>query len=687
MKHLILLLAIPLLLAACGRRPDEAAVRNEPPPEAANNIRLHLQRVARELTAKARAEVLESEAWQGEANLALRRQEFAEMLSLQDMPPDDERPPLNPVVTGVVQQDGFRIENLYYESLPGLYVPGNLYIPDNLEGPAPAVIYLCGHSHTQKEHYQTHPRKLARLGFVCLIVETIQYGEVWGEHWGCYDRGWFNWYSRGYTPAGVEVWNAIRGLDLLSQRPEVDAGRLGVTGISGGGAQAWFVAAVDPRIRAAAPVCGNSTLEAQIRTRTIDGHCDCMLHLNTRGWDFQHIGALIAPRPLFIAQADRDGLNTIESSRAVYEDLKAVYDRYGAGERLGFIATPGGHSYHRTSREAIFSFFLRHLAGKEIPPEQAGDIDTTAADRLSGEALRVYRNGPPAGDRTSTIQNSFVRLAPAPDIADAAALAAHRDAVIAFLREKTFHAFPEVAPAFDARLEFRTLDYGAYGMKTYSFITEEDWRLKLKVHYAKDSAELYPLMIVLRSPDETRRSSEAFISDLAGDWNTAYFEVRGTGEAGWAPELQWHVRRAAAWTGRTLASMRVYDVLRCLEFARSLPGVDPDRIGLAARGEMGAVALYAALLDGRCSRILLQDPPATQDAPSRGDGRGESIEMLNALRITDLGRLPALLHPAGVALVGTVPDTYEWSLNTLRQAGLPVTVQRVGSLSELPAAP
>ena len=97
---------------------------------------------------------------------------------------------------GTIQQDGFHIIKLYYESLPGLYVPANLYVPDNLKGPAPAVLYVCGHSRTQKTSYQAHPRKFAQLGFVCLIIETIQWGEVLGEHWGCYARGWLIGTSR-----------------------------------------------------------------------------------------------------------------------------------------------------------------------------------------------------------------------------------------------------------------------------------------------------------------------------------------------------------------------------------------------------------------------------------------------------------------------------------------------------------
>ncbi len=105
-------------------------------------------------------------------------------------------------------------------------------IPDNIKEPRAAILYVCGHSPSQKVRYQAHPRKFAQMGFVCLVIETIQFGEVRGDHWGCYAKGWFNWYSRGYNPAGVELWNAIRGIDLLTTRPEVDPQKLGVTGIS-----------------------------------------------------------------------------------------------------------------------------------------------------------------------------------------------------------------------------------------------------------------------------------------------------------------------------------------------------------------------------------------------------------------------------------------------------------------------
>ena len=131
--------------------------------------------------------------------------------------------------------------------------------------------------------------------------------------------------------------------------------------------------------------------------------------------------------------------------------------------------------------------------------------------------------------------------------------------------------------------------------------------------------------------------------------------------------------------------MRVYDLLRFLEFVRTLPGVDAEKVGLAARGEMGAVALYGALLDGNCAAVVLKDPPATQNLSSNKNGRGESIEMLNCLQITDMNQLPALIHPTKTVFVGTVPEAYQWSLNTLENIGQTELIQEVESLEQFRA--
>ncbi len=630
----------------------------EPTFDQPNNIRTYLTKAASKITHDSLSNIKTLSDWKEVRDE--RYNQFIEMMGLTDVPLQGERPPLNVQIVGTMQQKGYKIVKLYYESLPDLYVPADLYIPDNITKPVPAVLYVCGHSRTQKVHYQAHPRKWAQLGFVCLIIETIQWHEVLGEHWGCYARGWFNWYSRGYNPGGVELWNAIRGLDLLCQRKEVDASRLGVTGISGGGSQSFYIAAADPRIKVAAPVCGGCTLEAQVGQHVLDGHCDCMMPINTYLIDFHDIGALVAPRPFMIAQANRDGLNPIESTRQTYQYINNIYDLYGAGENCVFVETPGPHSYHEISRTRIFSFFIKHLMGKDVPPEEVGDIDESDSAMLSVEELSIYNGKPPEDDRTTTIQDSFQTMAQPPVIKNMAELLIHKKKVKHFLKEKTFRAFPAVSGELDIKKEYRAHE-GSGGNVVYSFTPEDGYRLKVDCKWREEQTEKKPVLLVLRNPGEGRWDSEGFASGTPDGWNRAYFEARGIGETSWGQELQWHIRRAAAWTGRTIASMRVYDVMRCVEALRSLPNVDGERISIAARGEMAVIALYAALMDGGIHTTIIQDAPATQNAASQKDGRGEAIEMLNCLRITDSPQVAGMLYPTKLVILGKPHENYNWS--------------------------
>jgi len=646
-----------------------------------NNMRRYLCEEAERITDNALTQYKNLDSWK--ADRPKRYKQFMEMISLPDLPPREERPPVKVHHVDTLERDGYKIEKIYYESLPKLYVPADLYIPTNVDGPVPGVLYVCGHSRTQKVHYQAYARRFAQLGFVTLIHETIQWGEVRGEHWGCYANGWFHWYSRGYTPGGVELLNGIRGLDLLQERPEVDPERLGVTGISGGGALSWYVAAADERIDVAAPVCGTGTLESHIKDRTIDGHCDCMWWINCYQWDLSEVAALIAPRPLMIASANRDGLFTIEAIRECHEDVKGIYELYGADDRLELVVTPGPHSYHEISRTKIFSWFLKHLCNRDVPPEKVGDIDSREEAQESADTLRTYVDGPPPDDRTKTIQDSFMKLAEPPSISSADDLKSHRENVVELLREKTFGAFPDKPCDLDVALDFRSLNNQTSGTHHYSFSPEAGWRLKFDWHWRESPDKPAPVVLMLKSPRVVNRwAASSFLNGVPRSWGRAFLETRGVGESSWGPEIQWHLRRSAAWTGRTIASTRVYDTLRCLEALRTVEGVDGDQVALAADGEMAAVALYAALLDGNVKTIILGNPPATQDAPSEEDGTGVAIEMLNCLRITDLPQVAGLLWPAQVVFVGEVPETYTWAKDLYAQLGEPGKMTRVSELRE-----
>ena len=224
----------------------------------------------------------------------------------------------------------FTVEKLYFQSRPHLYVTANLYLPKGLKKPAPAILYLCGHtqvtsngvSYGNKTAYQHHAVWFARNGYVCLIIDTLQYGEIEGHHAGTFSEGAWWWNSRGYTPAGVETWNAIRALDYLVSRPEVDATRIGVTGRSGGGAYSWFLAALDDRVKVIAPVAGITDLENYVVDGTVEDHCDCMFLVNTYRWDYPLLAALSAPRPLLLADTDTDAHFPLSGVLHTYDQLK-----------------------------------------------------------------------------------------------------------------------------------------------------------------------------------------------------------------------------------------------------------------------------------------------------------------------------------------------------------------------------
>jgi dienelactone hydrolase len=178
---------------------------------------------------------------------------------------------------------------------PGLYVTANLYRPEKVEKPLPTILYVCGHANMMKDGvsfgnktgYERHGVWFAKHGYVCLIIDTVQLGEIRGEHHGTYSKGRWWWFSRGYTPAGLEAWSCIRALDYLETGRRWTRHAFGVTGRSGGGAYSWWITALDERIKASAPTAGVTDMQNQVIDGCVEGHCDCMFFVNTHRWDFR----------------------------------------------------------------------------------------------------------------------------------------------------------------------------------------------------------------------------------------------------------------------------------------------------------------------------------------------------------------------------------------------------------------
>lgn len=610
-----------------------------------------------------------------------RRSDFLDMMGITHLVTSPKRSPLNAHITGEIERGDYRIQKLYFESLPRLYVTGNLYLPTTTKEPAPGVLYLCGHEPPQKFVFQAHARRLAQLGFVTLIIETIQRGEFGGHHNGPRIYEWFHWYSRGYTAGGVELWNSIRALDFMESLPEVDGSRLGVTGHSGGGAGSWWLAAADDRVKAVAPVCGTYTFESHVRDRTVDINCDCMMPINYYGWEFTDVGALVAPRPLLIASAAQDMYYAIQGARDVYATLKTLYDRHGASDALRWVETKGPHAYQPESCRAVFAWFIKHLQGAQVSEDKLPTIDTRQEVQESEEALRVFTDELPRDQRVTTIHEEFIPLAPPPTIATKAQLTQVRDRVKDQLMRTSFHQFPREPLPLNVTRSYEMESREHVGGR-FRFESESGIWINGSWSRLKEAPTRGPVLIHLQSPSDAWNASERWLKELHPDWTRVSIEVRGTGDHSWHPQMNLHVRRAAMLTGRTVASLQVYDALRALEAVKQLFDVDSTGIALAGGGQMAAITLYAALLKGDMEAVVLEDPPATQNTASPTSDSDLTLEMLGCLQITDLPHVAGLLWPTELVFVAGRPESYRWAEDAYIRLGAPGSVCHVARLSQ-----
>ena len=254
---------------AAGRPPAEAFLvfdpRPEPGPRVTPFLRHQLDRAwAQDDARRAAWEAVRTEADLRRLQADTRRKALAVLGGLPG-----EKKPLNARTTGTIAMEGYRIEKVVFESLPGLFVTALLYLPDEPKEAKPAVLLACGHSPLGKAYaaYQEIAARLARRGYVVLCWDPVGQGER-SQFWdAARGRSRYNLVCgehavlgnlaelAGFTLARWMTWDGVRAVDYLLGRPDVDGNRISITGTSGGGFQAAWVGALDERVRVIAPSC------------------------------------------------------------------------------------------------------------------------------------------------------------------------------------------------------------------------------------------------------------------------------------------------------------------------------------------------------------------------------------------------------------------------------------------------
>jgi cephalosporin-C deacetylase-like acetyl esterase len=673
------LVSICLVFAACGGVRAE-----EPAADTSRGDRLvdaYFKRQVQRIADAALADVRDRADWE-KKRPELRRQ-FLDMMGLWPLPP---RTDLKPVVTGTLDAPSFTVEKLHFQSAPGLYVTANLYLPKHAKPPVPAVLYVCGHgptivdgvSYGNKVTYQHHPAWFAENGYACLIVDSLELGEIRGIHHGTYREGMWWWQTLGYTPAGIECWNAMRALDYLQSRKEVDPKRLGVTGRSGGGATSWWLAAADDRVQCIVPVAGIGDLQAHLvegvapryRHGVLAGHCDCMYFVNTYRWDFTQVMALCAPRPLLLGNSDADAIFPVAGYRRMVEKVRHIYDLYGASDKFALLETSGPHKDTPELRRGAYLWMNRWLEG------DAGEVTEREPTPFKPQQLKVFGRFPDDA-ANATIHESFIRpghpdLPRVPEVARQW-WAGQSKEWMQSLRERVFHGWPENPPPLNPR-PANDVTHDGLRLRAFDFTSEEEVELRLWLLTAAKVEKPSSIVVTVADEPAWRQWVNALglafqvplLENVAPHLDPAKFEQnrrtleyykwafalvapRGVGPTRWAETenvngrlVPKQVARRFALVGQTLDGQRVWDVRRALAVLRGLPECKDVPISLQGKGDAAGVALYAAIFEPSVTQIDLAGLPASHR---------QGPIFLNVRRILDTPQAVALAFPREIHLL------------------------------------
>jgi dienelactone hydrolase len=289
------------------------------------------------------------------------------------------RTPLGAITLETRAFPGYVREKIVFDSQPGVSVLAYLLLPEKVRRPAAVMICVPGHGRgvddivgideqggerTDKAGYQhDFAIQVAEAGMAALAIEPMGFGcrrdainaRVGLSRKAC-DPVAGGALLVGQTMIGWRVWDVMRTIDYIATRSELDAGRMGCMGISGGGTVTVFATALDPRIRAALVSGYLNTFRDSIGSLA---HCSDNYVPGILNWAEMHdLAGLIAPRPLFVESGERDNIFPIRASVESFNEVRQIYEIFGAADRVEHEVFPDEHAFW--GKRGI-PFLARHL--------------------------------------------------------------------------------------------------------------------------------------------------------------------------------------------------------------------------------------------------------------------------------------------------------------------------------------
>jgi cephalosporin-C deacetylase-like acetyl esterase len=574
-----------------------------------------------------------------------------------------EKPgPLQAHIVGTLHEDGFHVERVIYDSLPDFHVTADLYVPDKGSGPYPAILYTPGHYPAGKIEAWLFGANMARNGVGVLAYDPIGEGErlqyfdpstnksLAGAPTGEHSEASVQVMLTGDHVARYFIEDAMRGIDYLQSRPDIDGARIGAMGCSGGGTVTAYLAALDSRVKVAGVACyitGFDELLSSIGPQEAE---QTMPGFLSDGLSFPDWIETAAPMPYAVISTTEDMFPFAGAQKSV-DEAHRIYGLYGADDHLQWITGPGHHANLRPIYAQIMAFFLHWLTGSTETPT----VETLGPP--PPQDLLCTRTGQVAdslGGATVSSLNRTYAPAPLPGTAltSEAKLVRFRDSVVD--QVKTELGIEANVDSSTPRVSVVTEEQKAgYRAQTLRFASPGgiESRAMLAI---PDGAGKKPAVLMLSpeppSDDDLARLTGAGNIVLALELPPGDTDGEGAKSSLLGPFYMATLR--AFLVGKTLVGIRVEDVLRAVNWLSHRDDIDASRLSAQAAGPMGIVLLHAAVLEPRISSIAIDrtlvsyrnaiEVPVTRDL-------AQSV-IPGVLRHYDLDDLVMAVEPRSVAI-------------------------------------
>lgn len=522
--------------------------------------------------------------------------------------------PLHAQVVGTLHENGFHVERLIYDSLPDFHVTANLYVPEKGQGPYPAIVYTPGHYPAGKLEAWLFGANMARNGVAVLAYDPIGEGErvqyfdaatnksLAGAPTGEHSEASVQVMLTGDHIARYFIQDAMRGIDYLESRTDIDNDRIGAMGCSGGGTVTAYLAALDPRVKAAGVACyitGFDELLSSIGPQEAE---QTMPGFLADGLSFPDWIETAAPMPYAVISTTED-MFPFAGARKSVDEARRIYGLYSADDHLQWITGPGRHGNLRPIYPEIMGFFLHWLTGSAETPTVQALPAPPAQDLLCTKTGQVANSL--GGATVSSLNRTYAPAAKAKTVlASAAQLKQFRERLEGEVRTELGLASREAALPQVGVVSEETKS--GYKLQTLEFKSAAGTELPASL--AIPDGEGKKAAVVVLGPEPP---SEGEMARLAGAGNIVLAlqlppdakDSEGTKSSLLGPFYMATLR--AFLVGKTLVGMRVEDVLHAVAWLSARDDVDAARLSAHGTGPMGIVLLHAAVLEPRIRSITL----------------------------------------------------------------------------------